>query len=54
MKVNPVSNINFGKIIETFRRETTSVWEDGTNPEVVATTYDTFEYTKENIEEGEN
>ena len=52
MKVNPVNNkIPFSKIVETFRRETTTVWDDGTNPEVVNTSYDTFEYTKEDTDE---
>ena len=52
MRVNLVNeNLPFKKIVETFRRETTSVWQDGVNPEVVNTNYDTFEYTQEDKEE---
>lgn len=54
MKVNPVNNVNFKKIVETFRREVTSTWDNDSSPEVTNTICDTFEYTEENTEkEGE-
>jgi hypothetical protein len=55
MKINPLGSnrVSFNKIVETFRREIKSTWQDGMNPEKVETV-DTFECVKEVEEEGEN
>lgn len=46
MKINPINKVPFKEIVETFRRETITSWQDGINPEVVNASYDTFEYVR--------
>ena len=50
MKISPLSQVHFKRVVETFRRETSTVWNDGVNPKVENTTYDAFEYIKEDTE----